>query len=48
MRRKRINEYLLERVRDKNEKAKILGELSTVFYTMRGNLIKRWNLSRRR
>ena len=29
MRRKRINEYLLERVRDKNEKAKILGELST-------------------
>jgi len=32
LRRKRINEYLLERVRDKQEKAKILTELSTVFY----------------
>ena len=32
MRRKRINEYLLEKVRDKNEKAKILGDLSTVLY----------------
>ena len=32
MRRKRITEYLLEKVRDKNEKAKILGDLSTVLY----------------
>jgi tetratricopeptide (TPR) repeat protein len=32
LRRKRINEYLLERVRDKEEKAKILGELGVIFY----------------
>ena len=32
LRRKRINEYLLERVRDKQEKANILTELGTIFY----------------
>ena len=32
LRRKRINEYLLERVRDKEGKAKILSELGTIFY----------------
>ena len=32
LRRKRINEYLLEKVRDKEEKAKILGELGVIFY----------------
>ena len=32
LRRKRINEYLLERVRDKEEKAKILSDLGTIFY----------------
>jgi tetratricopeptide (TPR) repeat protein len=32
LRRKRINEYLLEKVRDKEEKAKILSELGTIFY----------------
>jgi tetratricopeptide (TPR) repeat protein len=32
LRRKRINEYLLERVRDKEEKAKIQGELGVIFY----------------
>ncbi len=31
-RRKRINEYLLEKVRDNEEKAKILSELGTIFY----------------
>ena len=32
LRRKRINEYLLEKVRDKQEKANILTELGTIFY----------------
>ncbi|MDI6810854.1 MAG: tetratricopeptide repeat protein [archaeon] len=32
LRRKRINEYLLERVRDKEEKADILLELGVIFY----------------
>ena len=32
LRRKRITEYLLERVRDNEEKAKILGELGVIFY----------------
>jgi tetratricopeptide (TPR) repeat protein len=32
LRRKRINEYLLEKVRDKEEKTKILSELGTIFY----------------
>ena len=32
LRRKRINEYLLEKVRDKEEKAKIQGELGVIFY----------------
>jgi len=32
LRRKRINEYLLERVRDKEEKANILTELGIIFY----------------
>lgn len=32
LRRKRINGYLLERVKDKEEKAKILSELGTIFY----------------
>jgi len=32
MRRKKINEYLLEKVRDKEEKAKILGELGVISY----------------
>jgi tetratricopeptide (TPR) repeat protein len=32
LRRKRINEYLLEKVRDKEEKAKILSEFGTIFY----------------
>ncbi|NQE45115.1 Photosystem I assembly protein Ycf3, partial [ANME-1 cluster archaeon GoMg2] len=32
LRRKRINEYLLEKVRDKEGKTKILGELGTIFY----------------
>jgi tetratricopeptide (TPR) repeat protein len=32
LRRKRINEYLLEKVRDKEEKAKILGELGVISY----------------
>ena len=31
-RRKRINEYLLETERDKEEKIKILGELGVIFY----------------
>jgi tetratricopeptide (TPR) repeat protein len=32
LRRKRINEYLLERVKDKEEKVKILDELGMIFY----------------
>ncbi|MCK4732984.1 MAG: tetratricopeptide repeat protein, partial [Methanophagales archaeon] len=32
LRRRRINEYLLEKIRDKEEKAKILGELGVIFY----------------
>jgi tetratricopeptide (TPR) repeat protein len=32
LRRKRINEYLLEKVRDKEEKANILTELGRIFY----------------
>jgi len=32
LRRKRINEYLLEKVRDKQEKANILTELGRIFY----------------
>ncbi|NOR78457.1 MAG: tetratricopeptide repeat protein [Methanophagales archaeon] len=32
LRRKRINEYLLEKVRDKQEKANILAELGRIFY----------------
>ena len=32
LRRKRINEYLLEKVRDKEEKTKILGELGVIYY----------------
>ena len=32
LRRKRINEYLLKKVRDKKEKANILTELGTIFY----------------
>ena len=32
LRRKRINEYLLEKVKDKQEKTKILGELGVIFY----------------
>ena len=32
LRRKRINEYLLEKIRDKEEKAKILSELGVIFY----------------
>jgi len=39
LRRKRINEYLLEKVRDKEEKTKILGELGTIFYYL-GDLEK--------
>ena len=34
LRRKRINEYLLEKVRDKQEKAKILTELGIIFYCL--------------
>jgi tetratricopeptide (TPR) repeat protein len=32
LRRKRINKYLLEKIRDKEEKAKILTELGMIFY----------------
>jgi len=32
LRRKRINEYLLKKIRDKEEKAKILSELGVIFY----------------
>jgi tetratricopeptide (TPR) repeat protein len=32
IRRKRINEYLLKKIRDKEEKAKILSELGVIFY----------------
>ncbi len=34
LRRKRINEYLLEKVTDKKEKAKVLGELGTIYYNL--------------
>ncbi len=34
LRRKRINEYLLEKVKDKEEKSKILGELGLIFYNL--------------